>query len=72
MSPVYIPYNPAEHAVHESGDDTDPPLQIKFDSITHKELHPSPSFVLPSSQVSEPALLLSPQCGSQIVLPVFG
>ena len=28
MFPVHIPYNPAEYAVHESGDDTDPPLQI--------------------------------------------
>ena len=65
-------YNPAEHAVHVSGDDTDPPLQIKFDSITHKELHPSPSFVLPSSQVSEPALLLSPQVATHDVFVASG
>ena len=38
--------NPAGQAEHESGDDTDPPLQIKFNSIAHNELHPSPSFVL--------------------------
>ena len=58
--------------LHVSGDDVVPPFQIDPASIAQLELHPSPLVVFPSSQVSEPARLLSPQWASQVVFPVFG
>ena len=58
--------------LHVSGDDVVPPFQIAPASIAQLELHPSPLVVFPSSQVSEPARLLSPQVATHDVLVTSG
>lgn len=55
---------PEGHTEQISGDELET-VQIELDSIEHVELHPSPSAVLPSSQLSPVTVRPSPQILSQ-------